>query len=85
MISEFVASHVNRAKDKCADIGQFLMLLTVASRPWAEIVEPVLAETFARNVLWVGRDRGYRFQAEMFMNIILAVKVTNALANFIGS
>merc|ERR1719240_1987822 len=33
------------------------MLLTVAPRPWAEVLEPLLAECFARNVLWVDRER----------------------------
>merc|ERR1719389_1295943 len=57
MLRRFVASEADRTKEQCADIGQLLMLLTVAPRPWGEILDPVLSETFARNVLWVDREK----------------------------
>merc|ERR550514_887760 len=57
MLQRFTKSEAERTKDQCADIGQLLMLLTVAPRPWAEVLEPVLAESFARNVLWVDREK----------------------------
>merc|ERR1719191_658405 len=53
LVGDFVRGEAARSKDECADLGQLIMLLTVAPRPWAEVVEPVLMEAAARNVLWV--------------------------------
>merc|ERR1719191_2231462 len=57
LVGDFVRGEAARSKHNCADLGQFLMLLTVAPRPWAEVVEPVLMEAAARNVLWVDRAK----------------------------
>merc|ERR1719428_201520 len=57
LVADFVRSDRSRAKDECADLGQLIMLLTVAPRPWAEVLEPVLMEAAARNVLWVDRAK----------------------------
>mmetsp|Transcript_64770 Transcript_64770/g.163045 ORF Transcript_64770/g.163045 Transcript_64770/m.163045 type:complete len:928 (+) Transcript_64770:100-2883(+) len=50
----------NRTKDRLPSMGDFLPLLSVQRSPssaWATLAQPVLEETFDRNVLWVCRDR----------------------------
>jgi len=50
----------NRTKDAVPSMGDWLPLLAVQkslASAWAVLAQPVLEETFDRNVLWVCRDR----------------------------
>merc|ERR1719207_175220 len=58
MVKEFVAAPENRTKVSCPDLGQLLVLQTLAAEPWDALARPLLAEAMARNVMWVERE-GY--------------------------
>jgi len=49
----------NRTKTKVPSMGDFLPLIAVQNSPlsaWQALAQPVLEETFDRNVLWAARD-----------------------------
>jgi hypothetical protein len=57
LVSRFLDSEASRTKEECADLGQLLMLLAVAPRSWKELAPSLLQEAFARNVLWIDREK----------------------------
>merc|ERR1719395_93924 len=63
MVKDFVVAPENRTKVACPDLGQLLVLQTLAAEPWDALAAPLLAEAMARNVMWVERDNSC-FNAE---------------------
>jgi len=60
MVKDFVAAPENRTKVACPDLGQLLVLQTLAGEePWDALAAPLLAEAMARNVMWVEREVGH--------------------------
>merc|ERR1719146_433562 len=56
LVKNFVASPASRTKASCPDLGQLLVLQTLAAEPWDKLAPPLLAEAMARNVMWVERE-----------------------------
>ena len=58
-VKDFVAAPENRTKANCPDLGQLLVLQTLAAEPWDALAAPLLAEAMARNVTESARDHSY--------------------------
>ncbi|KAH3758444.1 Ubiquitinconjugating enzyme subfamily protein [Pelomyxa schiedti] len=54
-VSDFVSNPAMRLKSNCPNLGEWLTYLTVVNDPalqWKNICQPVIQETFERNVMW---------------------------------
>lgn len=57
----------DRSKEKVPSLGDFLPLISVSGQPascWMALAQPVLEESFDRNVLWVCRDHPHFAKVE---------------------
>lgn len=53
----FAANEQFRSKEKCPNLGELVVLLSVCgSVGWMDIIVPLMKESFARAVLWLCRD-----------------------------
>lgn len=53
-ISDFVAAEEERVKSKVPNLGEFICLISASEKhDWMSVAEPLLAEVFDRNVLWL--------------------------------